>query len=140
MKDVRAFSMIELVFVVAILGILSALFFKTSFTNPCFYRLGGVLSAFQDEITKNFTLSYIAGRDTGSISYSEILHNAMDSQHFISTPTCSIHLSYPYLNLRDGDLSTTFAFSSASLRYNPKLSCPFSDLLCKKIHHRLSLK
>lgn len=132
---IRAFSLIELVFVVAITGILSLAFLHLQNPNPtiCIQKLEGFLASMQDEISRAFMHSYLTHK---SFDVDQILK----TKQFKSTPACKLTFKNQKIQVQAYNLKTTFSFQAMASNTAPKLSCPLSNSLCKKLNNRLLSK
>lgn len=136
----KAFSIIELIFVITILGILATLGFQKNLFKEtrCTAYLASSLANFQNEISLYFTNSYLSHKNI-SFEDIEILFQKYTTKN---TPFCSLTLNQKNLSITatNNNLKTTLNITPKDLSTNLKIQCPFSNILCKKIHYRYSSK
>ncbi len=133
---IKAFSFIELIFVIVVVGILSLAFLHLQNPNPtiCIQKLESFLSSLQDEISKGFMHSYLGNKDFN------VLNHALKIKQFASTPMCRVTIKNQKIQVQAYNLKTTFSFQILAPDTAPRLSCPFSNSLCKKLNNRLLSK
>lgn len=133
---IKAFSLIEFVFVVAIVGILSLSFLHLQNPNPtlCVKKLESFLANLQDEISRAFMQAYIMHKDF------DMLEQLLATKHFASTSSCKLAIKNQKIQVQAYKLKTTFSIQSVALNTAPRLSCPLSNPLCKKLSNRILSK
>lgn len=124
--------MIEMLFVIAILGILSALgFSKFSGTNSalCVKKISQNLDVFQGKISQLFTQKYLKKR---AVTAADV-QNAFEKSK-ISEKNCEFLLDPENFKIlaRAGEKSTEFLISPQDFSQNLKISCAFVQRHSKK--------
>lgn len=136
----RAFSVLELLLVVAIVGILGSLALQqySYKESACVENLIQNLQNLQDDIAQYFTKQYLL-QSRARMQLNDLMQSLMQNRQ-LSNPRCSILINNDKITMTSYGLKTTFTLTPTTEFSAPKISCPLSNELCKKINHRLSKK
>lgn len=119
-----------------IVSVLSLAFLRLGDSGVCTQKLGIFLSSLQDRIAQGFLRSYMAHQTFGAKDVDALLHSSI----FPSKGNCKLVVSDQKIQVQSGNLQTIFEIQYVSENAAPKIICPFSNPLCKKLNSRILAK
>lgn len=136
----KAFSYIELVFVIVIFGVILTLALPrlTFSAKVCQINLSTRLATMQNQLSLLFSYAQLSQTPVDKNKIYSIFHTLEDR----NTAKCSIRFNEQTLNIEaiSGTQSVKFSITPKDFSINPKISCPLSNSLCKKISYKTKQK
>ncbi len=133
----KAFSLIELIFIIALVGVLASLAiprFQIS-KKACYAKLSNKLTTLQQEISFFYTKATL---NQSAINQDEVL--SLISTHQLLESNCSFTLSGSSIIAQAFEDMTSFSIEPSDFSVQPSFKCLFSDSLCREILNRTKAK
>lgn len=131
----RAFSMIELVFVIAVIGVLSAAFIKQLDLGKkaCYTKLAHTLASIQEQLSIVYARhSLLATMPT------ETEVRAIIQAHALESPQCRIGFVRNRFRAEVAGVGANFTLEPSDFSIQPSFKCAFSNnIVCREILLRI---
>lgn len=128
------FTMIELVFVVVILGVLSAVAvprFLLSREDACYAKLRADLSETQTVLTREYTKRFMQGKSLTNNELMDILKSTLISN---SSDRCEFqYVDTTKVNALVNKKLLSFYIKTDSNTQSPTITCDLKDDMCKRL-------
>lgn len=128
------FTMIELVFVVVILGVLSAVAvprFLLSREDACYAKLRADLSETQTVLTREYTKRFMQGKSLTNNELMDILKSTLISN---SSDRCEFqYVDTTKVNALVNKKLLSFDIKTDSNTQSPTITCDLKDDMCKRL-------
>ncbi|WP_115010792.1 type II secretion system protein [Helicobacter canis] len=131
MRLSRAFSMIELVFVIAVLGVLSATLIKQlDFSKKaCYTKLAHTLGTIQEQLSFLYTRHSLLGSKP---TQSQV--RALIEAHTLESKQCRLGFVRNRFRAEVAGVGVNFTLEPSDLSIQPSFKCPFSrNIVCREI-------
>lgn len=131
MRLSRAFSMIELVFVIAVLGVLSATLIKQlDFSKKaCYTKLAHTLGTIQEQLSFLYTRHSLLGNKP---TQSQV--RALIEAHTLESKQCRLGFVRNRFRAEVAGVGVNFTLEPSDLSIQPSFKCPFSrNIVCREI-------
>lgn len=133
----KAFSLIELIFVIALVGVLASIAIPRLQISQkaCYAKLASKLTLLQQELSFFYTKITL---NQSTPSQDDIL--AIIATHSLVESRCFFGISGANLIAKAFDESTSFSIEPSDFSVQPSFKCLFSNALCREILNRTKAK
>lgn len=128
-----AFTMIELVFIIVILGILATVAIPkmaASREDACYAKLRANLSETQSDLSREYTKKFMRGETTAQSDIEKILKNTLGAD---ASSGCGFNVNGTNITMIVGKKTMNLTMDKDITTKSPVVSCDAKNEMCKRL-------